>query len=73
MMTRTTETATLTPAETVSATSDHPTFVTPEMIEKNPVLAAAGTFAGDPYWRELMAEIKRGRARQRRREARRAK
>ena len=53
--------------------SPRPSFITPEMIEKNPVLAAAGMFAGDPYWKELMAEIKRERARQRRRDARHAK
>lgn len=45
-------------------------FITPEMIEKNPVLAAAGMFADDPYWLELIAEIKKERARQRRRERR---
>ncbi len=40
-------------------------FITPEMIEKNPVLAAAGLFAGDPLWQELREEIKRNRERDR--------
>ena len=54
-------------------TSHRPSFITPKMIEKNPVLAVAGMFAGDPYWEELMVEIKKERARQRRRDARHAK
>lgn len=38
-------------------------FLTPEMIAKNSVLAAAGSFAGDPLWQELREEIKRNRER----------
>ena len=38
-------------------------FLTPEMIEENPVLEAAGLFAGDPLWQELREEIKRNRKR----------
>ena len=40
-------------------------FITPEMIAKNPVLAAAGSFAGDPLWQEVREEIKRNRERDR--------
>ena len=58
-----------TPAETIQ----QPSFITPEMIETKPVLEAAGAFAEEPYWVELMAEIKKERVRQRRREARQAK
>lgn len=47
-----------------------PSFITPEMIEKNPALAAAGLFAGDPLFDELVKEIKKERERQRRRERR---
>ena len=38
-------------------------FITPEMIAKNPVLAAAGLFAGDPLWQEVREDIKRHRER----------
>jgi|GEM_PF-4955701 hypothetical protein len=48
-------------------------FITPEMIENTPILATAGMFANDPYWKELMVEIKKERAKQRRRERRRLK
>ena len=61
------------PDMTIPDAPHRPSFITPEMIEKNPALAAAGLFAGDPYWEELMAEIKKERVRQRRREARQAK
>lgn len=40
-----------------------PSFVTPEMIEKNPILGVAGIFAGDPAWQEILEEIKRNRER----------
>lgn len=40
-------------------------FITPEMIARNPVLAAAGSFAGDPLWQEVREEIKRNRERDR--------
>ena len=40
-----------------------PSFLTPEMIAKNPALEAAGLFAGDPLWQELREEIKRNRER----------
>ncbi|MCX6366914.1 MAG: hypothetical protein NTX57_09410 [Armatimonadetes bacterium] len=43
------------------------------MIEAKPVLEVAGAFSEEPYWVELMAEIKKERVRQRRREARQAK
>ena len=42
-----------------------PSFLTPEMIAQNPVLEAAGAFAGDPLWQELREEIKRNRERDR--------
>jgi hypothetical protein len=44
-------------------------FITPEMIKKNPVLAA-GVFAGDPAWDEIIGEINKHRERKRRREQR---
>jgi len=40
-----------------------PSFLTPEMIERNPVLEVAGLFAGNPLWEELREEIKRNRER----------
>jgi hypothetical protein len=64
------------PKENETSTAEaiqQPSFITPEMIEAKPVLEAAGAFAEEPYWVELMAEIKKERARQRRREARQAK
>ncbi len=42
-----------------------PSFITPEMITKNPALEAAGLFAGDPLWLELREEIRRNRERDR--------
>ncbi len=42
-----------------------PSFITPEMIAKNPALEAAGLFAGDPLWLELREEIQRNRERDR--------
>ncbi|MBC8139449.1 MAG: hypothetical protein H8F28_26525 [Fibrella sp.] len=48
--------------------SPRPSFITPEMIEKNPALAAAGMFADSPYFDELVKEIKKERARQQRRD-----
>ena len=53
-------TKTMTTEETPE-TSPRPSFITPEMIEKNPLLGAAGVFAGDPVWQELREEIKRNR------------
>ena len=50
------------------ATRPRASFVTPEMIKKNPALAAAGMFADSPYFEELVEEIKKERARQRRRD-----
>ena len=58
---------------TTEQTSDTPrpdtpprvSFITPEMIAKNPALAAAGLFAGDPLWQEVREEIKRNRKRDR--------
>ncbi len=44
---------------------DDETFITPEMIEHNPVLAASGLFAGDPFWQEVREEIERNREHQR--------
>ncbi len=55
-----------TPDTTQPETRPRPSFITPEMIEKNPVLEAAGLFAGDPLWQELREEIKRNRERDRR-------
>ena len=46
-------------------TPRRPSFITPEMIEKNPALGAAGLFAGDLLWRELREEIQRNRERDR--------
>ena len=46
-------------------------FITPEMIEKNPILAAAGIFAGDTLFDEVIKEIEKERARAIRRERRR--
>lgn len=48
-----------------TALTPRPSFITPEMREKNPVLEAAGLFAGDPLWQELRQEIKRNRERDR--------
>ncbi len=45
--------------------SPRASFITPEMIARNPVLAAAGSFAGDPLWQEVREEIKRNRERDR--------
>jgi hypothetical protein len=50
-------------AITKTPDTPRPSFLTPEMIEKNPVLEAAGLFAGDPLWQELRKEIKRNRKR----------
>ena len=36
-----------------------PSFITPEMVEANPVLEVAGLFAGDPLWKELRQEVQR--------------
>jgi hypothetical protein len=44
-----------------SETPTRPSFLTLEMIEKNPVLEVAGLFAGDPLWQELREEIIRNR------------
>jgi len=44
-----------------------PAFVTPEMIEQNPLLKHAGVFAGNPIWDDVIAEIKKNRVRERRR------
>ncbi len=55
------------PAARTVDVSPRPSFITPEMIEKNPALAAAGMFADNPYFDELIEEIKKERARQRRR------
>ena len=59
----TTKPTTKTPDTMQPETSPRPSFITPEMIEKNPVLEAAGLFAGDPLWQELREEIKRNRER----------
>ena len=59
---------TQTPDTTQSETSPRPSFLTPEMIEKNPVLEVAGLFAGDPLWQELREEIKRNREHDQQRE-----
>ena len=69
-MTKLTETSTPSPDMTVSDAPPRPSFITPEMIEKNPVLAAAGIFAGDTLFEEVMKKIKKERERQRRRERR---
>lgn len=45
--------------------SPRASFITPEMIAKNPILGAAGLFAGDPLWQEVREEIKRYRELQR--------
>ena len=47
-----------------------PSFLTPEMIKKNPILEVAGVFAGDPMWQEIREEIQRNRERDRREEER---
>ena len=44
-------------------TAPRPSFITPEMIKKNPLLEVAGIFAGDPMWQEVREEIKRNRER----------
>jgi len=56
----------------VPAASERSSFITPEMIARNPALAAAGMFAGDPLFDIVVAEIKKERQRQRRRDSRRA-
>jgi hypothetical protein len=43
------------------------TPITSEMIEENPVLAAAGIFADDPVFDELILEIKKVQEQERRR------
>jgi hypothetical protein len=43
------------------------TPITSEMIKENPVLAAAGIFADDPVFDELILEIKKVQERERRR------
>ena len=53
------------PRTTQPETTPRRSFITPEMIAKNPILAAAGAFAGDPLWAEVREEIKRNRERDR--------
>ena len=50
-----------TPETPQPETSPRDSFITPEMIARNPVLAAAGSFAGNPLWQEVREEIKRNR------------
>lgn len=38
-----------------------PSFITPEMIKKNPLLEVAGIFAGEPWWQEVREEIQHNR------------
>ena len=66
-----TETQTQSPdAPPTESTPRRPSFITPEMIERQPILAVAGIFAGDSYFDLLVQEIKKERARARRRERR---
>ena len=52
--------------ESIPPSTNRPVFITPEMIERNPLLKHAGVFANDPLWDEVIAAIKRNRMRQRR-------
>jgi len=58
-----------TPNAPPSETAPRKSFLTPEMIKANPVLEAAGLFAGDPIWQEIREEIKRNRERDQQEEA----
>ncbi len=53
------------PDTTIPDAPRRPSFITPEMIEKNPALAAAGLFVGDPLRLQLREEIRRNRERDR--------
>lgn len=64
-MTKQPETPTPAPDVIIPDAPHRPSFITPEMIKKNPALAAAGLFAGDPLWLELREEIRRNRERDR--------
>ena len=58
-----------TPDAPPDETPPRKSFLTPEMIKANPVLEAAGLFAGDPAWQEIREEIKRNRERDQQEEA----
>lgn len=48
-------------AKTPETPAHRPSFITPEMIEKNPALEVAGLFADAPLWQELREEIRKNR------------